>query len=81
MATRAIDLNVYAHPYCEDYFRWMDQQEAERLIHHEVDDEFIDSTDDFFNRTVNGPLSDEELPPALSLDEFEDIFNNSDVVY
>jgi len=69
------------HPYCADYFVWMDQFEAERIENYEVDDGDIESTDDFFNRTVNVPLPDHEVVPVLSLDEFEEVFSNSPFVY
>lgn len=82
MSQRALTTNTsQEHPYCVDYFIFMANAEADRLKEYEYADADVDSADDFYNRTISPPPNDDELPPQLSLDEFEDVFSNSDLVY
>jgi len=81
MSQKPLAVTTTEHPYCVDYFLWMDKFEAERLKRYEVDDIDVDSAEDFFARTVDGPFPSEDKTPEITLDEFEDLFSNSPFVY
>jgi len=73
-------LNVPEHPYCSDYYRWMDEAEVKRMKENEYRDEDIDSSTGFFKRMTDGPLPNEDTP-EISLEEFEDIFSGCKFLY
>ena len=64
----------HAHPYCEEYFRWISEEETRRIAKYEVADADIESAEQFYNACIDGPPPN-ETPPAISLLEFEDIFS------